>query len=105
IPDGNHAVLVCPEANLQVAAGPRTGDFQFLIAIEQELDWPAGLLADTSGGGNPIVRRELAAQPPADIVALHLDIARRDLEIVGKAFVGAADVLRRKISRELVAVP
>src|SRR5690242_2109295 len=57
IPNRNHAILVGTKANLQITAGPGPGDLQFLVAIEHELDRPAGLLADTSGGSTPIVRR------------------------------------------------
>ena len=66
---------------------------------------PAGLFADLGRRDRPVIGRELAAEPAADVVALHLHVGRRDVQRRGEARRGLRHVLRRKIGRQLAVFP
>src|SRR6185369_16291897 len=70
---GERPVPVRAYFDRRISAGPVTGNHQFQIAVEHELNGPARLLAQCGANGAPFIDAELRAKTPAHVLAIDVD--------------------------------
>src|SRR5262249_31688424 len=99
-------VFLSADFDLGVRRGPHAGDGQFGRAIEKELDrLAAALLGELGALDAPAVGGELAAEAPADMVHVDLDLSGGQLPALGDIAAHAGDVLGRRPVLYGVAAP
>ncbi len=105
IPNRDHPLAIGANLDVGKARGAATGDFQFLIAVEHQLDRPAQLLGKPGGQYAPAIGGKLAAEPAADVVAMYGHVVGRDSQRSAQLAGCARDVLRGKVRGQLAILP